>query len=88
VNWYVRYKIASFTEKVTCTSWSGNHAAILINGRRYEYSGISGNIVCSRIEHLKKMKNKRLAGEQLSTLIKNLEQFRLQPVNHSASKDG
>jgi hypothetical protein len=76
INWY---KLASLIDNVTVVSATGNSIVILINGRRYEYSGVPGTYYDNEIRRWKISKNKRKAGENISALIKNLDRYRIQP---------
>lgn len=76
LNWY---KISSLIDSVTVVQATGNSIVIIINGRRYEYSGIPGTYYDNEIRRWKMSKNKRKSGENISALIKNLNPYRVEP---------
>lgn len=74
MNWY---KIASLIDTVMVPASSGGHLILQLGGNRYEYSGVPGSYWDGEISRWKQMKNKRLAGEKMSNLIRNLERYRV-----------
>lgn len=76
MNWYRKTIASSFVDSVMCPVSSGGYLVLLVGGKRYEYSGVNGTGICSRIDRLKKMKNKMEAGRQIGSILQNLEQFR------------
>lgn len=74
------FKLASLIDNVVVTVATVDSLSIVINGKRYNYAGmpLSGNAYDAQINILKRMKNKRQAGEQLSALIRNLDRYRIQ----------
>ena len=70
MNWY---KTASLIDKVQILSYTGNTLSIFIGDKRYQYGNIEGEYWATQINMWKKWKNKRAAGEKLSTLLRNIE---------------
>ena len=77
-NWFIILKTASFINQVQI-SHVGNHVSLWINGNKYHYSKIPKELIITlkqQINLIKKNKNLKEAGSELSYLIKNLEKYK------------
>lgn len=68
-------KTASLIDRIQVCSYSGGTLTILLGDKKYQYSGIPGSYLGPEINRWKTWKNKRLAGQKVSNLIKNLAQY-------------
>lgn len=76
MNFYRSLKLASFTENVQVLEYGPGVLDLSISGKRYMYlNGIPGEQYGPIIERLLNMKNKALAGQKLSAIIKNIEKY-------------
>lgn len=74
MNWF---KKASFADSVGCSAWGDSYATVVVNGKRYEYSGIDGHGICNRIQKLRMSRNKSMAGSEISKMLRSMESKRV-----------
>jgi hypothetical protein len=82
MSWYTTAASPFFIDKVLVAAYSGSHLVLILNGKRYEYA-VAGNPWATKIDDLKKKAKtpgaKAKASQELSVIIRNLEQYRVKP---------
>jgi hypothetical protein len=81
MNWFRRYKKASFITEVQISDHGRDWLVIWINGKRYEYKGLNPKEVKDSIHDLKQLqhdpKHLRWLGKELNSIIKKLDKHRV-----------
>jgi hypothetical protein len=75
MNFYQQIKLAAFLDQVQTLEKSPGYLKLNISGKIYEYFGTDVERMYDTIDKLKRMKNKKLAGEKLSQIINGLKPY-------------